>query len=683
MDRTEKIVLYLFSGCIVFALCAAIVYGSVLWFTQNRPVGEIGIAATTPAAALTVVSTIAPTQETCNFSEVKTISSSEGGYGGPQETRTTLENTSIPATNLISIAEKFQGKKEVPLALTTSPIAYQVGDQLYFWVLHIDSSNYLKVSAHLAYATKDVYFWVADGVAYTREQMKTFIETFDNKIYPTDQEFFGKEWIPGVDNDPHLYILYAPGLGGSVAGYTSGVDEVLPVAHPYANAHEMFAINSDIQTLSDPYTLAVAAHELQHLIHNYHDPNEESWLNEGFSELAVLLNGYRTGGFDSVFSFNPDLQLNEWPGETATLQAHYGASFLFTTYLLDRFGESVTKAVVDNPANGLDSIDAALQSQNVIDPLSTKLETADQLFQDWTLANYLQDSSLTDGRFNYHNYSNAPVFTDTEVIPNCSSIEESRTVHQYGTDYIRLGCAGNYQLEFEGNSEVKVLPIAPDEGDYFVWSNKADSSDMTMTHEFDFSQMTGKIELSFDMWYDLETSYDFLYLLGSVDGESWKIIQTPSCTKVDTTGNNYGCGYNGTTPTWKSETVDLSKFAGKKIWLRFEYVTDAAVTGEGFAIDQVSIPQIDYSANFENDNGGWDLSGFVRMNNRLPQTFLVSTIEKGSGQTRVQEYRVQPGEKLILNKNTECGSYDLVLVVSGSTRYSRQEASYRFRLIQK
>ena len=40
----------------------------------------------------------------------------------------------------------------------------------------------------------------------------------------------------------------------------------------------------------------VIAHELQHLLHNYSDPGELSWVDEGLADFAIFLNGYPTGG---------------------------------------------------------------------------------------------------------------------------------------------------------------------------------------------------------------------------------------------------------------------------------------------------------------------------------------------------------------------------------------------------
>jgi len=56
-----------------------------------------------------------------------------------------------------------------------------------------------------------------------------------------------------------------------------------------------------------------------------------------------------SGGDDQVFIANPDINLTDWIAGTAGEDvAHYGASFLFTTYFLDRFGADTTKAFIHN-----------------------------------------------------------------------------------------------------------------------------------------------------------------------------------------------------------------------------------------------------------------------------------------------------------------------------------------------
>jgi hypothetical protein len=256
------------------------------------------------------------------------------------------------------------------------------------------------------------------------------------------------------------------------------------------------------------------------------------------------------------------LQLNEWQNNNSNVELIM-EPFFVQHLLVGSFGEEVTKSVVANQANGLESIDDVFNAQKIIDPVTGKIMSADRLFQDWTVANFLQDSTLDEGRFDYHNYHDVPTFTDTEVISNCSSVNETRTVHQYGTDYIHFYCAGDFQLEFQGENTVQVIPVDPKDGSYYVWSNKADSSDMTMTREFDFSQTTGEIQMTYDTWYDIETDYDYLYLLASEDGQNWQILNTPSCTRQNPAGNNFGCGYNGKHRPGKRSQLTLSAYAGK------------------------------------------------------------------------------------------------------------------------
>ena len=193
--------------------------------------------------------------------------------------------------------------------------------------------------------------------------------------------------------------FWVASLGDNLAGYFSSSDEYNPEVHEYSNAHEMFLLNADGIILSDEFTFGVLAHEFQHMIHWYGDLNEETWLNEGFSELAALLNGYDIGGFDQAYIMNTDMQLTDWASDLGDNSPHYGASFLFVSYFLDRFGEQATKELISSPENGMTSIDQLLEKLNITDPLTQKVTTAEDLFSDWVVTNYLNDPSLNDGRY--------------------------------------------------------------------------------------------------------------------------------------------------------------------------------------------------------------------------------------------------------------------------------------------
>jgi hypothetical protein len=415
------------------------------------------------------------------------------------------------------------------------------------------------------------------------------------------------------------------------------------------------------------------------MIHWYQDRNESSFLNEGFSELATFLNDYSTGGFDWYYTSNPDINLTDWLGGSGDNSAHYGANFLFVTYFLDRFGKDATQALVHDQQNGLASVDNVLQQMNITDPLTSQKVTADEFFLDWTLANYIHDPSVVDGRYYYSNYPTSPTSTDTEGVSSCPQAQNMRTVNQYGVDYIRITCSGNYTIDFTGSTLTRLLPADPHSGSYAYWSNKGDESNMTLTRQFDLTEVSGPVTFSYWTWYDLEKDYDYVFLEASTDGASWNILTTPSGTGENPSGNSYGWGYNDQSNGWIQETVDLSQFAGQVVSLRFDYITDAAVNGEGFQVDDITIPEISYTEGFESGDGGWEGAGFVRVQNILPQTFRLALITHAGNMTTVDILPVNADQTAqipvtIGSKDVQ----DVVLVVTATTRFTREPATYQF-----
>ncbi len=656
-------------GIAIALLCCCLVLagGSMLWLYEN---GDNIVSDIEGGLEIPDLSTAVPTEPiVVDRTPVKEV---------PIDTLSTLEDTLVPANNLPEISCRLKGICEIPDTLKEHKSPRPVGDTDTFWATDVGTNENFEVNATLQYVTDHSYFWVQDGVSFKDDEMKALMDAFENKIYPTTRAFFGSEWSPGVDEDEHVYILYARGIGSSIAGYYSSADEYHPLAHEYSNAHEMFLFNADNTYLSEDFTYGVLTHEFQHMIHWNQDRNESSWLNEGFSELATFLAGYNPGGFDYVYTNSPDLQLNDWPNDQNATTPHYGAAFMFTTYFLDRFGETATQALAGNPYNGMDSVDKTLREINATDNLTGDPIGADALVIDWLTANYLKDASVGDGRYTYHNYESAPQPRATENIDSCPHTQDY-SVHQYGGDYIQIECDGDYTIHFDGATQTRLLPTDSFSGIYAFWSNKGDESDMTLTRDFDFSSVAGDITLSFQTWYDIETDYDYVYLEVSEDGEHWDIITTPLGTDEDPSGNSYGWAFNGVTGDWVQENVDLSAYAGKEVQVRFEYVTDAAVNGEGMLIDDIRIDAIDYFSDFESDDGGWESAGFVRVQNILPQTFQIALILKGN-ETTVEIIELSDDQTADIPISLG-GEYDeVILVVTGTTRFTRELANYSIEI---
>ncbi len=663
MNKTLKVLLIVLSLCVVVA-CGLTFAGLVHLGTllETRP--EVFSATPTLPTWQTDTPTALPTQP-LEPEEIDNI----------QANLETLLTEVVPINDPIDLAERLGGKENVPSTLPDLEAPYQVGAEKTFWVTNTDNNENFQVQATLRYLGDNIYFWIENGVRYQESDLRQLADAFDQEIVPTNREFFGMEWNPGVDDDPRFYVLYARGLGSSLAGYFSSADELHPAAHSYSNAHEMFLLNVDTVRLSENYIYGTMAHEFQHMIHWYQDRNEETWVNEGFSMLAEHVNDLNSGGFDFDYVINPDLQLTDWGAETGENGPHYGASYLFMVYFLDRFGEEATKALVAHPENGFSGLESVMQELGILNPTTGQVYTANEVFTDWVVTNYLQDPTVEQSRYTYRSYS--PY--DVSVSDSISACPDQITsdVSQYGVDYIEIDCPGTHTLSFRGGAVANILPFeAPPSGDYFFWSNLGDESDMYLMQTFDLTEVNGEAVLSFKTWYDLEEDYDYVFISASTDGKHWQILDSLTCTTENPSGNSYGCGWNGSSGDWIEERVDLSAFVGTEVTLRFDYVTDAAVNGIGIALDDFRLDAIGYASDLEQDAGGWEGAGFVRLMNALPQTYSLSVISEGN-QTSVENISLEADNSTTFAVTIGGDVEKIVLVVSGTTPFTREKAPYQ------
>ena len=591
------------------------------------------------------------------------------------DTLQTLIKTDVPENDPYELACRLKNICDV--SKTVPSKTYKLGDIEKFWVTNSDTAENREITAELLYVTPHSYFWAEEGADVNQGDMKKLMDTFENEIYPTDREFFGSESNPGIDGDPRIFVIYASGLGGNIAGYFNSSDSFNPLVQEYSNGHETYML-STTQNLADEYTYGVLAHEFVHMIQFASDRNDVSWLGEGFAEVGSFLNGYYTGGFDQLYTSDPDLQLTTWGDGSSDNRPHYGQSFLYLAYFLDRFGENATKALTNNPENSISSVDDTLAQLGITDPLTGEIITADDVFMDWAAALYLKDKTVGDGRYTYNNYPGVPQTDATDTITTCPQAASDYSVSQYGIDYIQIECVGDFTLHFSGSTAIGLLPTKVNSGRYAFWSNKGDESDMTLTREFDLTGVNGPVEMSYWTWYDIEEDWDYVFVEASADGKTWEILTTPSGTNSNPSGNSYGWGYTGATGSWIQESVDLSKFAGKKVQIRFEYITDAAVNGEGLLLDDIAVEAVNYTSDFETDDGGWVANGFVRVENVLPQTYRLSLIVKGDT-TTVTSIKLNEDQTADVPLSLKSGE-EAVLIVTGTTRFTTIPAAYQIEV---
>jgi hypothetical protein len=111
-----------------------------------------------------------------------------------------------------------------------------------------------------------------------------------------------------------------------------------------------------------------------------------------------------------------------------------------------------------------------------------------------------------------------------------------------------------------------------------------------------------------------------------------------------------------------------------------QYITDDGSTDGGLLLDDVSVPAVDYFTDFESGDGGWQAAGFARIQNSLPQTFRLALISNGD-QIAVQIIPLSADQTADIP--IEIGSHgvdEAVLLVSGTTRFTTQLATYRFEI---
>lgn len=593
------------------------------------------------------------------------------------ETVRSLAETELPPRDLVELARELQG---LPPALATpspqTPPDYTVGDAILFWVHDVTANAYYTTTAILGYETEHAYWWIEEGYDIRDRDLESSARAFEEQTYPQTRALFGSEWYPGIDGDPHVYLFLGNVVG--VGGYFSGPDEYPKAVRPESNEHEMFYINLENAGPGNSYFDGILAHEFQHMIHWAQDRNETSWVNEGLSELAAFVNGYDVGGSDYVFTQAPDTQLTTWP-ELEDSGPHYGASFLFLAYFLERYGEEAIPELVREPANGITGFDILL------DRLDPEVDF-DDLFADWVVANYLDDPRVADGRYAYRELRIDPLALAAEH--GTYPVTQESTVHQYAADYILLEGDGDLTVEFQGNQVVPLLGNRTHSGAYQWWSNRGDDGDATLTRAFDLSGLdTATLEAW--MWYDLEVDYDYAYVQVSTDGgDTWQILANENTTTYNPSGNGYGPAFTGPSgggdePDWSLERFDLSPYAGQQILVRFQVVTDEAVNRPGLAIDDIAMPELGYRDDVESGEGDWQAQGWVRVTDHVPQEYLVQVITMGDG-TQVQRLALDEENQGALTIAGLGRDVDYaVLVVSAVAPVTTEWASYRYTLTER
>lgn len=598
-----------------------------------------------------------------------------------------LANIVVPDRDRYELALRFNNL-DASVPARPAPRRYAVGDTDIFFVNNSDQQTTLEVEAELVYISGDVHAWVEVDAGYDQQALEAAIDEFALLAVPAALDLFA---APDFDIET-FHVLHTTQIRSGVAGYYFSPSEYSREVVPTSNEKSMFFINLNNTRPQNSHYNSVLAHEFQHLVHWHQDQNETTWMNEGFSELSARVGGYGPSDFIPEFTRSPGSQLTAWPEDGST-GPYYAASYLYVEYLFEQFGEDMIRALASEPLNGLDGVDAVLAEGNYD-------ATADDVFADWVIANYLSE----DFQYGYQTLSLA----DLALKDTISRLEDGQfiyenSVSQYGTDYIRLNVDSDVTIEFSSRQvderEANTVPLMdtvtsntdddPTTDDRFVWwTNRGDDINPRLTHAFDLTEVDSAT-LTFDAWFHLEDLWDFAYVSVSTDGgQRWEILESTCTTRENPYGNAYGIGgYSGLSANcpgadidgWFNESLSLDAFAGQEILLRFEMINDDAVNQPGMVIDNIEIAEIGFYDDLEQGSGDWQPEGFVLMDNALQQAFIVQAITyDAAGQPNVERMLLDANNQGSLTISSPGG--EPILAVSGATRYTTEFASYRIEI---
>jgi hypothetical protein len=329
---------------------------------------------------------------------------------------------------------------------------------------------------------------------------------FDTLLYPLDTTTFGH--VSDIDANTVVIVLMTNQVnklvsaaacnqtGGSyIAGFFFPGDLDPGFSSSYNNGEIFYSIVADpAGTLSCSHPLSEVkvatprtfTHEFQHMINFVEHvlvkgatSPEEGWLDEGLSKYAEEIAGRSFGTSDPHFSqYAVDAVVDGYeyllaPGHTPLLVpadsgpvARVGASWLFTRYIVDQFGNALPGKLVQTSLTGTANV--AAQTGQPFDQTVTR----------WALANWVSDlpgfsapSELQYTSWHFRGtfgalHTNYPgsfplAYPLVPTTSAGSAINLSGTLHSGSGDYVRaMQPAGGaaFTLHFGANGTTAVSP---------------------------------------------------------------------------------------------------------------------------------------------------------------------------------------------------------------------------------
>ena len=429
----------------------------------------------------------------------------------------------------------------------------------------------------------------------------------------------------------------------------------------------------------------VFAHEYQHLLESYADPDGEvNWINEGLSDWAQTLTGYVNParpitqiGFDSHTqcflgwltvqteanpnprpTSGPENSLTRWSDQgDGEILCDYGAAYTFMEYVHGLFGTDFMTALHNGDANGLAGLQDALNGE------STKL-SPEELLHNWStmvaVDGLIDDGARILGPYDEKLYT-APTLDATIKWDNPEAYSTPGAPSN-GADYVQLRNAAGSPLNggqidsltFQGATTLPPRPVqwtvaanppfTP--GDAALFSGAANNRDEAIVRSISVPNGAGA-SLTFDALWNQELGWDFLFAQISTDGGA--TYKSLTCTDTTTvtdpgalpTAKQNVPGFTGYPGAWKPETCSLSAYAGQTVLLAFRTFNDPGTLGESTAIPPGAwVDDVRVGGTLISDGSsldGWQSFTQVHPNSVAGFTVTILSIETAKGKITVKQ----------------------------------------------
>ena len=560
-----------------------------------------------------------------------------------------------PPRDWFDLVRRYKGVVSAPLPAARLYRDEPLGTRHVFSAVDVVRLRMFDIEAELRYVGEHALWYVATTIDVPEADLRETARFFDEVAFPSVFDTFAG----GLRPEGRITIVNGPLPG--VAGYFSGADVLPSDVYPFSNERVTLFMNSRGAVGGDAYR-GTLAHELQHAAHWTVDASEDTWVNEGLSELAIRVLKLPALPFGAYLRA-PEVSLVHWPESPGASLPNYAAGALFAAYLADRTGIENIHRLVAQQEDGLDGV------QRYLDAVAPGLGF-EEVYGDWLVANLV---GTNDGPYAYEDSPGAVAVTRT--IRGSGSTEGSAP--QFGAWYARIEPVRRLSVTFRGQRTTPLLPVAPHSGDSCWWGNRGDDINATLTRTLDLTGLS-TATLRFWTWYRIEDGWDHGYASVSTDGGArWEALEGTRTSTDDPLGTALGPSYTGSSGGWVLEEADLSGYAGQTVLLRFEYVTDESINTTGWCIDDIEVPEAGYADDAESD-GAWEASGFVRVGGEgVRQRFILRLVEgTGDGST------VTSVELDRQNEATFTVTRPTVVVVSPVSAKTSQPASFTFEVTE-